>query len=71
MLRLGRDIRAKFGIPDAENEGGVGNVRKIHGCTNIQYGNVWGRVGMKGNSMAEFPKLDVAGSTPVARSKIL
>ena len=64
-------MRAKFGIDDMESVGKIGNF-----CSSIEnpsprHGKVSDNAGMNYVCWADLPKLDVAGSIPVARSKIL
>ena len=61
-------MRAKFGIKDMENAGDSGNVWWMVGLVSARHGKVPDSAGMKCRTSVEFPKLDVAGSIPVARS---
>jgi len=62
-------MRAKFGIKDMENAGDSGKVWWTVGRVSTRHGKVSDNAGMKCPKSVEFPKLDVAGSIPVARSK--
>ena len=64
-------MRAKSGIKDAENTGDSGNVWWTVGRVSARHGKVSDNAGMKSDCSTELSKLDVAGSIPVARSKIL
>jgi hypothetical protein len=61
-------MRAKFGIKDTGNAGDSGNVWCTGGRVSARHGKVSDNAGMKCPKSVEFPKLDVAGSIPVARS---
>ncbi|TAJ98373.1 hypothetical protein EPO44_11715 [bacterium] len=67
---IGMDLRAKFGIKDTENTGDIGNAWCMVGAASPRHGKVSDNAGMKCRRSVEFPKLDVAGSIPVARSNI-
>lgn len=61
-------MRAKFGINDMESVGEIGNFcRTIEGAS-AGHGKVSDNAGMKCPKSVEFPKPDVAGLIPVARS---
>ena len=62
------DMRAKFEIKGTENAGDSGKVWWTVGRVSARRGKVSDNVGMKCDRSAELPKLDVAGSIPVARS---
>jgi len=61
-------MRAKFGIKDTENTGDSGKVWWTVGRVSARHGKVSDNAGMKCRTSVEFPKPDVAGSIPVARS---
>ena len=61
-------MRAKFGIKDTENTGDSGKVWWMVGRVSARHGKVSDNAGMKCPKSVELPKLDVAGSVPVARS---
>ncbi len=62
-------MRAKFGISDMETVGEIGNLCRSVEAISVRRGKVSDTTGMNCDSLAELPKLDVAGSIPVARSK--
>lgn len=62
------DMRAKIGIKDTENTGDSGKVWWTVGRVSARHGKVSDNAGMKCQRSVELPKLDVAGSIPVARS---
>ena len=64
-------VRAKFVISRKENWGNSGIVRMEPGRLSARKWNSWEHKAMKCRFYGEIPKLDVAGSTPVARSKLL
>jgi hypothetical protein len=61
-------VRAKFGISRKENWGNSGIVRMEPGRLSARKWNSWEHKSVKCRFYRELPKLDVAGSTPVARS---
>ncbi len=61
-------MRAKYGIKDMETGGDIGNAWYMVGAASARHRKLWDNVGMKYEHLVEFPKLDVAGSIPVARS---
>jgi len=61
-------MRATFGFNDTENTGDSGKVWGTIGRVSARHGNVSDNAGMKCRTSVEFPKPDVAGSIPVARS---
>jgi hypothetical protein len=63
-------MRAKFGIKAAENEGDIGQLRFTVRGASVRDRNVSDSEGINYARLFDLPKLDVAGSTPVARSKI-
>ncbi len=65
-----RTIGANSGIKEVENTGEVGNVGFGVGTISMQYGKLSDRRGVSKVVSIELPKLDVAGSIPVARSNI-
>jgi len=61
-------MRAKIGIKDTENTGDIRRLWCTVGGATARHGNVSDNAGMKCRTSVEFPKPDVAGSIPVARS---
>jgi hypothetical protein len=64
-------MRANFGKVEVDNSGKVGMGWAIEKRRSGRKGKSLDREGIEFDSLLELPKLDVAGSTPVARSKIL
>lgn len=63
-------MRAKFGNKDTENTVDSGKVWWRVGRVSVRHGKVSDSAGMKCPRSVEFPKPDVAGSIPVARSNL-
>ncbi len=61
-------MRAKSEIKNMENMGNIGKVWCMIVPASARHRKLWDNVGMKYEHLVEFPKLDVAGSIPVARS---
>jgi hypothetical protein len=64
-------MRAKFGIKNTQNAGVIGMLLRGVRASSAQPGKVSDWAGIGRNYSIDLPKLDVAGSTPVARSNIL
>ena len=64
-------MRAKLGITDTENVEDIGNTWCMAGVAATRHGKLSDSSGMKRDRSVELPKLDVAGSIPVARANCL
>jgi hypothetical protein len=64
-------MRENFGIKEVENVGEMRKVRLATGAVSVGRGKLSYAGGMNSGCSGVLPKLDVTGSTPVARSKLL
>ena len=62
---------AKFGMYDAEDMGDGRKAFVCLGAVSVRDRKLREGEGMNDDPLVELPKLDVAGSIPVARSRIL